>query len=429
MSGCRLPLLLTLVASLMGCASYTDETRDLRLLFRRDSYGQALKKLDDSSLKGERKNRLLYRLEKAMILDRMGEGTKARGLLVEADKIADELYTTSVTKTAASFLVNDAVMDYEGEDFERVAIHTQLALSFLADQNLAAARVEAVKINNKLQTITQKYDAGDVHYAEDAFARYLAGMIYEARGDIDDAIIDYGKALALYQGSYAGFVMGGVPDELVRALYRLVLRRNREDKRRSLEAAFPKLTESVREERGREDEGDVAVIHEIGHIATKSTAEFILPAGKQVVRFSFPVIRKHHHGYLGGQFVTDAATGQRGTAENVQDMDAIAHTCLEDRRGRMIAKEGARLIAKGALTEEVRRNFGELAAIAFNIFNVITETADTRSWTLLPEAYFISRIRVPAGSRTIRIESGGRLSRVETIKVPKGGLVILRDAA
>src|SRR5690606_6976497 len=104
---------------------------------------------------------------------------------------ADELYTVSISRTAASFIVSESSTDYEGEDYERVAIHTQLALSFLGDKDLAAARVEARKINLKLEEINQKYDDHKNRYAEDAFARYLAGTIYEARGEIDDAIIDY----------------------------------------------------------------------------------------------------------------------------------------------------------------------------------------------------------------------------------------------
>ena len=53
---------------LAGCASYTEETREIRSLYRSDSYKAALEKLEKSGLKEDDKNRLLYRLEKAMIL-------------------------------------------------------------------------------------------------------------------------------------------------------------------------------------------------------------------------------------------------------------------------------------------------------------------------------------------------------------------------
>ncbi|TWW09228.1 hypothetical protein E3A20_16430 [Planctomyces bekefii] len=198
-----------------GCASYTEETRDIRQLYRGDQFQTALEKLDASTIKNEDKNRLLYRLEKAMILDRMGDFKKSRNLLIEADKIADELYTVSISRTAASFVMNDGAMDYSGEDYEKVAIHTQLALSFIGTNELESARVQAKKINNKLHEINQQYEKNKNRYSEDAFARFLSGLIFEARGELDDAIIDYGRALELYSSEYARFVVGGVPAALV----------------------------------------------------------------------------------------------------------------------------------------------------------------------------------------------------------------------
>jgi len=412
--------------SAAGCASYTDETREIRSLYKNNQYSTALAQLEKSSIKDESRNRLLYHLEKAMILDRMGEAVKARKLLIQADKIADQLYTTSISKTAASFLVNDAMTDYEGEDYERVAIHTELALSYIGTGDLANARVEARKINSKLAEINQAYDNHKNHYAEDAFARYLSGAIYEARGEWDDAIIDYGKALSLYRGSYSKFVTDGVPDELVEADYRLLVKRHRSDRAAELEKQFPKQVQQAKKDLAG-DKGDIVVVHELGHIATKSAGEFIFPFGRQLIRFSFPVIRKTYHDYFGATGVIDVKTGRFTAANNVQDMDAIARSCLDDRRLRLIAKQSARLIAKGQITEQAYKHFGPIGGIAANIFSVVTETADTRSWTLLPEAYFITRVRLPVGKHQIKIESGGRIDRIVTVDVKKGKVQILRD--
>ena len=145
-----LPVIIVLTTA---CASYTDETRDIRSDYMGRSYSSALKKLEDSSLKKSSNSKLLYLLEKAMILQRMGETEKSRALLIEADKLVDRLYTVSVSKTAASFVYNDSAQDYSGEDYEKVAIHTMLALSFLGDKDLDSARVEARKINAKLSEI------------------------------------------------------------------------------------------------------------------------------------------------------------------------------------------------------------------------------------------------------------------------------------
>ena len=412
---------------LSGCASYTEETKEIRSAYRADNYDEALKKLDSSSLKEASKNRLLYRLERAMILDRMGEHNKSRALLIEADKVADELYTTSITATAASFIVSESSADYSGEDYEKVAIHTELALSFIGSGDLSAAGVEARKINNKLAELNQKYDEHKNRYADDAFARYLSAIIYEALNEPDSAIIDYKKALDNYRTNFAAFVRGGVPDGLVRAYYRLLVRRNRNDQLSQLEREFAKETQLAKQDLAAPDMGQVVVIHEIGHIATKSAAEFFFPFGKQLIRFSFPVINKTRHDYIGPTGVSDEQSHQTATADNAEDLDAIARFSLEDRKARLILKSGARLIAKGQITEQAYKNFGLLGGLAANVFAFVTETADTRSWTLLPSGFYVSRLRLKPGAHTLRIQTSGRLGKIEKVSIKKGEVLILRD--
>lgn len=423
--------ILGVAVAIAGCASYTEETREIRALYKGEQYRQALLKLDETGIKDQSRNRLLYRLEKAMLLDRMGQGKAARALLIEADKIADELYTTSVSRTAASFLINDAQADYGGEDYEKVAIHTQMALSFLGDGDLASARVEAKAINNKLQVINQQYDADTRNrYSEDAFARYLAGSIYEARGEIDDAIIDYGRAIELYRGDFAEFVTGGVPDQLVKSYWRLLKRRNRADRLTRVEKDFAPVVASARREDTvlGEDAGEVIIVHELGQIATKSTSEFLIPVGSQIVRFSFPVIRKPVGVVSWRQTGLKVSGGEFFPADNVSNMDEIARATLDDRRKRMVAKQLTRLLAKGQLAEQARQNFGPLAGVAVNVFAAVTETADTRSWTLLPEAYFITRARLKPGAYTVEIKTEGRIGDIKTLKIEPKQLLLMRDA-
>ncbi|NBQ54206.1 MAG: hypothetical protein EBU49_11590, partial [Proteobacteria bacterium] len=64
--------------SFSGCASYTDETRAIRSEFVQGDYTTALGSIDQSSLKTSSSSRLLYHLERSMILDRMGDADKSR---------------------------------------------------------------------------------------------------------------------------------------------------------------------------------------------------------------------------------------------------------------------------------------------------------------------------------------------------------------
>src|SRR3954466_11977037 len=94
---------------LSGCASYVEETREIRDAYRFSDYQRALTALEKSELKEQKRSELLYHLEKSMILDRLSERKKSREALFEADRIADRLYTVSITKTAATFLINESM--------------------------------------------------------------------------------------------------------------------------------------------------------------------------------------------------------------------------------------------------------------------------------------------------------------------------------
>ena len=367
-----------------GCASYTEETRGIRSEFVQGDYTTALGSIDQSSLKTSSSSRLLYHLERSMILDRMGDADRSRKELLKSDRISDDLYTVSISKSAASFVVSDDVADYSGEDYERVAIQTMLALSFIGDGNLADAQVAARRINSKLAEINGIFkNEKPSAYSEDAFARYLAGMIHEARGDDDNAIVEYGKALALYDSDFKTFSDRSTPGGLIEAYYRLLLERRRNDRIPALKKSHPAETAaadaSIAKSGPQNNKvAQIAVIHEVGQISPKESVSTIVGAGRQVVRLSFPVIRYRNRSLspTGIEFANQWHPASTGA-----DMDAIGSQCLDDKKARIVAKGVTRAFIKGALVEETRKNFGEGAALLANIVKAATETADTRGWT------------------------------------------------
>lgn len=407
-----------------GCATYTDETAQMRLDFRSRNFTGAMEKLKKAGIASEGRSRLLYLMEKAMILDRQGNRADARKALLEADKVVDELYTTSISNTAATLVVNESMSDYSGEDYEVVAIHTMLALSFLEDKQYEEARVEAKKINNRLHTIATDRGSDKNAYKEDAFARYLSGMIFEALGDTDDALIDYRRALELFEDpAYKSFYFGGPPRALVEGLASLAARKDRPEVVTKLRGRYPQWVTAP--QTSDSDMGEVAVVHETGFIAVKVAKEFALPIAGQIVRFSFPYIDQrssYPSSMTGVEF-----QGHFVQADNVADLTSLAHYSLEDKRLRLVVKNGARLLAKGQITDQAYQHLGLLGGIAANVYSVVTETADTRGWTLLPEALYITRLRLPVGKHTIQVKNEGRVNQVMSVDVKKGQLQLLRD--
>ena len=167
------------------------------------------------------------------------------------------------------------------------------------------------------------------------------------------------------------------------------------------------------------------MVHELGDIEIKRAKEFIFQFGKQVVRFSFPYIRDARH-YRNGVTGVQLADGSFFKASNVADMNAIAYQCLEDRRGRLLLKGAARLLAKGQLTEQAYQNFGVLGGLAANAFSAVTETADTRSWTLLPEAFYVSKLVLPVGEHSLKLKSNGKIVDIVKVRIKKGQFNLMR---
>ncbi|MCX6117818.1 MAG: hypothetical protein NT027_09765 [Proteobacteria bacterium] len=411
-----------------GCASYSEKTVEMRSAYDRGEWDGALKALKESGSMESRTDRLLWRLEAATIYDRMGETSKTKKLFLEADSIADELFTTSIANTATSFVISDSSTDYEGEDYEKVAIHTMLAHHYIGQGKLDEARISARKIGTKLTEINQKYD--DSHknkYSDDAHGRYLSGIVYEAKQEWDNAIVEYWKAISLYEGEFKQFVQGSmVPRSLVKATYALLAFRKRDDRVKILKDKYSEILKESPEDAAKSvlSKGEIITLHEIGRVTPKTKFEYLIPFGRQVVRFSFPKLDVKY--FSPGQTGMQIEGKSFVESENTAYMDKIAQETLDNRRTRMVAKSMTRLLVKGQIADQAHQKFGPLGGLLANAATAATETADTRSWTLLPKGLYVSRVQLSPGEYKIAVKTNGKISQMKTIKVEAGKIDLLR---
>ena len=156
------------------------------------------------------------------------------------------------------------------------------------------------------------------------------------------------------------------------------------------------------------------------------SANQLIPIDNQLIRFSFPYINlKHSPHYLSTGFRLNNKPFVN--ALNVANMNAIAHHTLEERRFRLIAKGIARLLLKAQLTSTAHKELGPLGGILANVYSAVSETADTRSWSLLPSAFFVSRLTVAPGEHEITITNNGKTSDIQLIDIKAGQLQIIRS--
>lgn len=431
-----------------GCAtfrSYDDEMRSplsLAAAGRPDAAAARLRKVN----KGSNQD-LLYYMELGE-LQRLGAHYgESNAAWLQADRqVRDwearaKIDPTRTAGATLSYLLNDKVRPYEGEDYEKVMLTLRMAMNFLAQGDWNDARV-AIRQTHERETViaqvrdkqyqqidqqakregahtsvrelngypVQTIDNPEVNALrnsyQSAFSHYLAGFVYEAQGEASLAAAGYRQAIELRPSTTL------------------------------LEDALAGLDERV----AAPDDGrsDVLIAVETGMVPAKVSQQFPLPIPVNrrlvLVPVSFPVLREVERGRAPNALRVDDVALHPVPITNV---DLMARRALQDEMPGIMLRGFVRSSAK-ALTQyqlqrqsdmrRRRRDGGEavaldIAAIAVMLGSVVTESADERAWRSLPGSISIvraklsrgaHRISVPtaAGERSVEVEVNGRYAFV-----------------
>jgi hypothetical protein len=392
------------VGVLTGCAgNYYDMMRHVQQAVQLGDYQRADELLSQEKDLAEGRNRLLYLLDKGLLAHLKGQYTESNRLFAEADaRIEAEI--TTVAEVASAWLINDTTQPYEGEDFERVLVHYYLALNYLMLDNLEDALVECRKLNTVLQELNDRYEKKDV-YKTDAFVLYLSGLIYEAMGETNDALIDYRNAYDTYAADYQKNYGTSAPSQLLANILRT-----------SSALGFTDVFDTYRQKFGGptfltqqeyQDAARLVVIWDNGLVPYKRQRIYrdyieLDEHDKDrgcYVKFAFPEFTKRTPIY---QQATVSVGGNTTSLELAEDISQIAIKNLEDRRLRTVVKAVARNALKCLAEHEIAKQ-NELLGWLFAAFTEVTEQADTRSWLLLPANIQIAQMLVQPGVADVEL--------------------------
>ena len=395
-----------------GCLSYSDYAQDLQSAVLSNSPSVAEKKLaNHSQFSKTGKNKLLHYLEYSMIQMHLNQYKNAIKSLHKASDLANELYTVSLSKTALSFVINDSSQDYAGEEYELIAIHTMLAILYIKLGKMSEALVEARRINSKmrqLNMIKKDYACDGLDYHIDAFSLFLSGLIFELSKEYDSAIVDYSKAMKAYE-CYAGVRV--VPKSLVISLWTVALKKNRTVILAKLAKNFPQITSKLAQSTKQLNTNGSIVLIALGNpVMLKRSKTFVIGLGDEAVRYSWPSIPNYSRSFIN----YNPRINNKSIAislQIVQDYDAIARIVLEQKRLKLTAKSIARIIAKKKIANQAARA-NPLLGLAIDIIGILFETADTRSWSLLPAKIAISRSFYAKGTYDLKyVNSSDQVSK------------------
>lgn len=403
-----------------------------------------------------KESRVLYRMDRGMTLHWAGRYQESNVILEEAEEDVEQLYTRRLRTETKAFLINDSELPYEGEPYEQVMLNVQKALNYAVAGGLEDALVEARRVDHRLNVLSDR--TGDKEgYREDAFARYLTGILYEAAGDTNNALIAYRKAYETYRLTRPWShvpVPSMLRSDLLRVTDALPFTQEHEEYRQ----AFPNVSWQPLAQ--VQQLAQIVVVSYNGRAPYKEDSFIDLPvnldalnlvlAAKRtagasedrrvvesmlyglnghVVRVALPRLVPQKTQVAYGQVILLGADHSFGAkTEVVQSVASLAERNLSDRFARITIKAVARAAVKYALAEgagygaraavqsksnDVGPLVGLIVSSLAHAFAVSSEEADKRSWRTLPDEIHIARLWVPPGSYELRVRSVSRTGKTE----------------
>ena len=397
--------------------------------------------------------RVLYRMDRGMTLHLAGRYRDSSTLLEQAEFEAEELYTRRVRTETKAFLVNDTLLPYEGEPYEQVMLNVLKALNYAVMGQWDDALVEARRIDQRLNLLADQ--AGDKDaYRDDAFARYLTGILYESTGDLNNAFIAYRKAYDRYQSALPWARVPPPPmlrTDLLRTSEALGLTQEHEEYKQAFPGQSWEPAEKLRQfaqivvigYNGRaphkEDQFiDLPISLDALRLVlitkgalgrsnqdTRGAETLLYGLSGHVVRVALPKLVPHKTAIAYEEVTASGAGGDYfARTELTQDIGALAAKNLNDRYAQIVRKavargavkyalaegmgRGARMAASGQGNQSVGPLIGLLVGALAHALAIGTEESDKRSWRTLPDEIQIARLWVPPGSYQVRIRPVNR---------------------
>lgn len=415
----RLTFPLLLVVTLSGCSamrSYDDELKQTLDLIGQGHVDQAVKQ-HEANNSGSNFD-LLYYLEKGELLRLQNQYKDSASTWLLADQKVNEweneakIRAGAILENAGTVVLNDKTRRYDGHDYEKVMLSTQLALDHVLSGDWNSARTEIKKtherealiaeINAKnTEEIAQKskkkgitttfkdlngYPVETLNAPEvtalkngyqSAFSHYLAGFIYEALNEPGLAAPGYRQAIELQ------------PNVKI------------------LEEGLATL--DARPSLRKPNETDVLLVVESGAAPALTSVRIPVPvivSNLGVIPISFPVLHSDPSHTLQPSSIAIDNKDSLPLA-TITSIDAMSRRALRDDMPGIIVRGIVRAAAKTMAQKALMDQGGgaAIAGIALNVANVVTESADERTWRTLPSTISIARVTLPSGNHDITVNN------------------------
>ncbi|WP_162046086.1 COG3014 family protein [Vibrio taketomensis] len=330
--------------------------------------------------------------------------------------------TISISDSATSIgalAVNDNLNLYQPADYELGFLHLYLSLNYVQQNKLDDALVEIRRANQvqeraraerekeleeaqsemkaqgltpNIGSILSKYpDAGKkLQAVQNAYLMYLSALLYEADNSLNDAYVDYRRALAV------------MPDNrsLIDSAMRVAKRLGMSEDLRLLESRYGKWRPLSA------NKARVIILQEQDVVEAMQGWKLSLPLydsrGNGAL---YSLALPYYPSTRLASYVPIRLNGQGIAAEMLTNVNTMAEQNLSERMPNMVIRQALRVVAKDQIRRETASQ-DDVGNLLFNVWNTLTEQPDTRSWQTLPAAVYSNTVEVDAGEQ--RLNVGGQ---------------------
>ena len=376
------------------------------------------------------KDKILYLQERGRLRSIKGDQTgsiadyQVASDFFEAERMKDPLSVANAFFNATALATNDLAIPYDGYGFEKVMLHNMQAINYLLADNYDFARIELnhadveqvfsmekhqklvaeaeAKQNEKQfqlgdanTTLAAKssqavFGAGAVKNSfQNAFTFYLRGSLFEDSGDYDKALIEYKKALEIFQNNRF------VAESAMRTARLCGASRDQTN----LTNIFGN---ALKGEARPDGSGRLVIVYESGFIAKRSEFKIPFVWDNNIIQIVLPYYNMSDYRPADELDVLVAGAGTR--TQTVCNLDAMAVRSLEEDYNAILIRQVLRMVAKYQIQKAASDNNAYLGW-AVKLASILTDNADDRNWLTLPKEVQIAEIFVPAGKQEITCTS------------------------
>jgi hypothetical protein len=425
---------LALAASgLAGCATYTDRLAEANLAVAAGNYQSAIGSMNgllgvgstDQLPSAWTGDRPLAALERGSLQQSIGSYEGSRRDLSGAEQELELLDLTHDPAGAiAGYIYSDSAKKYRTPPTERLSLNAVNLLNYLAVADLEGAAVEA----RRFQVMREYLQSQNIDASGPAtLGTYLAGFVFEKRGEGDRALRYYEEAMAV-----------GPLDSLLAPVVRLA--RHNPYRGPRLKETLARATKSS----GGNGNGEILIVLGLGRVPHKvpqripvgaaiGIAGSVLTQNVDFLKYGATKVVVYPELVWTPSVLGDASVAVDGQAVDVEQLTDLAAAIQQEydkAKPRIIAAALTRMAARAAVAEGVRAGgkqesqlLGDVLAIVVESAAVALDRPDTRSWTMLPERILVARVPVTPGAHTVDVRFSGASAadRSYSVDIAAGG--------